>query len=307
MRFLATYIMRGRAQAMVVAAVSAALALLLMPLGWPLSWISAAAIGLVTLIQGPFEGLLATLGAAVLVGLLVFLSFGTPAPAFVFVLAAWLPAWLLTHFVRQSGALSLGLLAGAGLGLVLVLGAFVVLGDPAQAWHQYVNQVMLPALQQAGLDSASREQIKSELGRAAPILTGMLAAIVTLGWLVALMLARWWQAQLVRPEGFRREFHALRLGRSAALVGVLVAAAGALPGTVGTVAINLAWVVAVLFLMQGLAVVHALLAGQRSAAGWLVGLYGLLLIVPYSILLMAATGIADNWADFRRRVRAPRQ
>jgi len=307
MRFLATYIMRGRAQAMVVAAVCAALALLLMPLGWPLSWVSAAAVGLVTLVQGPLEGLLATLGAAVLVGLLVFFSFGTPAPALVFVLAAWLPAWLLTHFVRQSGSLSLGLLAGAGLGLLLVLGAYVVIGDPTQAWHQYVDQVMLPALQQAGLDSASRSQVKSELGRAAPILTGMLAAIMTLGWLVALMLARWWQAQLVRPEGFRQEFHGLRLGRSAAAVAILVAVGGVLPGGVGTVAVNLAWVLAVLFLFQGLAVVHGLLAGKPAVTGWLVGLYALLLIVPYSILLLAATGIADNWADFRRRRRGSRQ
>lgn len=308
MRFLATYIMRGRLQAVLVAAACAALALLLMPLGWPLSWVSAAVVGLVTLIQGPFEGLLSTLGAAVLVGLLVFLAFGTPEPAFMFVLAAWLPAWLLAHFVRQSGSLSLGLLVGAGLGAVLVVGAHLAIGDPAEAWRHYVDQVMLPTLQHAGVDSASQQQIKSELSRAAPVLTGILAAVMTLGWLVALLLARWWQAQLVRPEGFRREFHGLRLGRTMSVVGMLVVAvAAAVPGGLGTGAVNLAMVVAVLFLIQGLAVVHAILARQQASTGWLIGLYVLLLIVPHSILLLAAAGIADNWANFRARVGAPRE
>lgn len=305
MRFLAPYIMRGRLQAVLVTALCGLLALLLMPLTWPLSWLSAASVGLVTLVHGPFEGLLNALGATVLVGLLGLVSFGNPQLALGFVLAVWLPCWLLAHIVRRGGSLVLGLLAGAALGVILVLGVHAVVGDPTHAWREYVSQDLLPAMHQAGLDAASQHEIKSRLISAAPILTGMLAAFMTLGWMVALLLARWWQAQLVKPEGFRLEFHQLRLGRSAALGTLLVVAVAVLvSGGVGTAALNVLMVLAVLFLMQGLAVIHAVVAHQRSAVGWLIVLYVVLLLVPHSILLVAAGGIADNWADFRRRIGA---
>jgi len=317
MRFLATYIMRGRLQAMFVAALSGSLATLLwvlVPLSLPLSWASAAVVGLVTLVQGPFEGLLAVIGAAVLAGVLFTLGVGTPAPAFGLVLALWLPAWLVAHFVRLSGSLSLGLLAVAGVGVLIVLGVYLVVGDPTPLLHEFVKQDILAAADQSA-NNANQEQLKAAMDQLlVPTLTGRLVAGTMIGWIISLLLARWWQAQLVRPEGFRREFHGLRLGRSAAVAAVLLMVAPVVIPGGALVAKNLAWVVGVPFLMQGLAVVHGSLAQQRASTGWLIGLYMALFFSvlynvtsPYGVGLLAVVGLADNWVDFRARVGTPRE
>ncbi|HID49861.1 MAG TPA: signal recognition particle-docking protein FtsY [Chromatiales bacterium] len=71
MRLIAAFIMRGRWQAILATAGLAILALLLMPLSWPLTYLSSGAVGLVTLVQGPREGLLNAGGATALLAVLV--------------------------------------------------------------------------------------------------------------------------------------------------------------------------------------------------------------------------------------------
>jgi hypothetical protein len=53
MKALAAYMMRGRLQAMMAAAGLAVVSLLMMPLSWPVSLLSGAAVALAVLVQGP--------------------------------------------------------------------------------------------------------------------------------------------------------------------------------------------------------------------------------------------------------------
>jgi len=68
---------------------------------------------------------------------------------------------------------------------------------------------------------------------------------------------------------------------------------------VTTPALNLLVVLAVLYFLQGLAVVSAIIA-RLSYAGMLrLGLYLILIFQPYVSALLVAVGIFDLWGDFR--------
>lgn len=310
MRFLADYVMRGRMQAMFAAVLCAVASLLLMPLGWPLSYLSGAIVGLVTLVQGPREGVFNILGAALLMGILTAVGFGQPQLAFGFVLVVWLPVWLLATVLRQSVSLPAALLVAAGLGIVLVIGTYVVLKDPTAAWQAYFQvyfkTVVTPAFKQSGVNMSSLAAMEQAASQLADIMTGMVAAVLALGSIASLLLARAWQARLYRPGGFQQAFHALRLGQLAGAVaaGVFVLAAVLKAGTLANLADDLLFVVVAVFALQGLAVAHAVVKRRRASVGWLVGLYVLAALIPHVVLLLAAAGVVDNWMNFRSRLRA---
>lgn len=301
MRFLATLIMRGRLQAVLVTAATA----LLLP--GPLAYVSSAAVALVTLVQGPREGVLNALGAGVLVGLAAQLVAGSPLAAVDYALLIWLPAWLLAYVLRQTTWLSWALLGGVGLAMVVVVAAYVVLGDPAAVWQEFAEKVWIPALQQAGMDVAMTADFKAALAQASQVMTGTMAAFASLGLNLALLLARWWQSVLYRPGAFRDEFHALRFGRMAAgIAAIVLGLAVVAPDGAATVAANLLLVCASAFLLQGLAVAHDVVQRTRASVGWLVGLYVMLVLTLASmalgVWLLALIGWVDNWLDLRRRV-----
>jgi uncharacterized protein YybS (DUF2232 family) len=68
---------------------------------------------------------------------------------------------------------------------------------------------------------------------------------------------------------------------------------------VTTPALNLLVVLALLYFLQGLAVVSTIIARQGHAGLLRLGLYLLLLFQPYVSALVVALGIFDLWGDFR--------
>ena len=56
MRAIASYILRGKASAVLVACGFGVLSLMLPPLSWPAAYFSSAALALVVLVKGPKEG-----------------------------------------------------------------------------------------------------------------------------------------------------------------------------------------------------------------------------------------------------------
>ncbi|MCK7583114.1 MAG: DUF2232 domain-containing protein [Chromatiales bacterium] len=66
---------------------------------------------------------------------------------------------------------------------------------------------------------------------------------------------------------------------------------------------DLAPVLGLLLLLQGLAVVHRLRELRNANQGWLVALYVLLVFfMPQMALLLISLGLIDLWADIRARV-----
>ncbi|MFB3116292.1 MAG: DUF2232 domain-containing protein, partial [Gammaproteobacteria bacterium] len=146
------------------------------------------------------------------------------------------------------------------------------------------------------------EQYQEVLERAAPAMNAMMASGMTISLVVATFLSRWWQSALFNPGGFRTEFYALRLPNVViflTLMGIgLLYTSGGQPGSAG---LDILVVVIVLYLFQGLASVHRIVAAKSMPRGWLIMMYVLLLLVPQAVLLIACLGLVDSWMINRNK------
>jgi len=303
MKALAAYVMRGRLQAISAAAGLAIVSLLLIPLSWPLSFLSGAAIALVVLVQGLKEGMFTALGATLMLVLIVTLTMAMPMMAGVYAVMVWLPAWLLAAILLHSRSLALAMKVGALLGIGVVLAVYAVIPDPAGLWYEHFTQQVLPIMEQAGVVLNKAPDFETQLREAAKIMTGTTVAFSVLGMWLSLLIARSWQAVLYRPEGFREEFRSLKLGQQSALFVALVALLATFTeGMLNELAMNTLMVLLMLFMFQGLAVSHSLINQYQQSRAWIVGMYLVLVFtLPHGLVLFAMMGWLDNGFDFRKR------
>ena len=297
MKALAGYIVSGRWQAVLVAATSGVLGMLLLPF----SCLGAATVSLVTLHVGIVSGLqvmaLATAGA-----LLLYLLAGVKAAFLIsMVLLLWLPCWLVSGVLQQTRELGYALKVTSLFGACMLLLAYVLLGNPVPAWLEILKAVAV-LFEENGLvvQGLSDQQLMSDV---AGLMTGVVLAWLVLGIIASLLLGRWWQSVVVHPGAFREEFGSLRLGYAAGLLtlGVMLLAQ-LTEGTGSEFAAQLAMILLVPYLLVGLAIIHSLMHQAGLGRGWLVAVYALLGLVPQSMLLLAGAGLLDTWIDFRRRL-----
>ena len=303
MRAIAAFIMRGRLQAIIVAAGMALLGGLFPP-GWLLS---GGVVGLVTLVQGPREGMLNAFAATSIVVLLSGVLALQPAmqAAGIFVML-WLPiVWLLALVLYQSRSLALTLLITAVLGGAIVMAVYALVDAPAQWWYSHVIEQLLPLMKQAGMEIPDQAAFEADMRDASRIMTGTLAAIISFGLAVSLLIARWWQSEVTRPGAFGDEYRNLRLGATAAVItALLVVPAWITNGGFAEITSNLLIVALVLFMFQGLALGHAVVKQFGNNPAWLVVMYVVIVFsMPYGLLFAAVLGVLDNWFDFRARFR----
>ncbi len=296
MSMLARFIMAGRAQAVMFASLTAMLALIVPLVGL----LSAAAVGLISLRLGLREGLLSSLWATLACSLLGWLVFGQPWISAGFLLGLWLPLLALGALVRATRSLETGIQAALGFGLLALALAYALLGDPQMRWQELLRPALESMDAATGLDPARVPQILKALSA---WMTGALAAGVWLQVVLALLLARWWQALLYNPGGFRREFHALQVAAPLVWLALvlflwLAVQRAEAPNPIRDLGVMLF----PLFVLQGLAVAHAVVTRSGMSTAWLVALYLLLfLAMPYAELLLGLVGLGDRWLRFRTR------
>ncbi|GLZ85323.1 hypothetical protein Pres01_13740 [Metapseudomonas resinovorans] len=283
MRALAEFIMRGRMQATLVVAGAAALPLMF--------WLSAAAGCLVLLRRGVNDAL--GIIAWALLPALGWWYFGEPRTLMVLVGALGLALVL-----RSSVSWTRVLMISVALGLLygLVLGA--VFREPIAAMAGELQKLMPQVM--GGVYSQLADDERARLGAmVAPVLTGLIAALLQLVSVLSLTLGRYWQAALYNPGGFGSEFRALKLPPALAF-GLL--AAMLLGPNLGLELAMLTPICSVPLAFAGLALVHGL-AKQGGLAGfWLVGLYvSLLLFMQLIYPLLVVLAIVDSLIDFRGR------
>ncbi|MFI8745583.1 hypothetical protein ACIGKL_10545 [Pseudomonas sp. NPDC077186] len=284
MRALAEFIMRGRMQATLVVVGSAAMPLLF--------WLSAAAGSLVLLRRGANDAL--GILAWAMLPAIAWWYFGEPRTALVLVGALGLALLL-----RAGWSWNRILLSSVALGLVygLVLGA--VFREPIEAMAGELHK-LLPTM----LDGVHQQMSVDERARLealiAPVLTGLLAALLQILSLLSLILGRYWQALLYNPGGFGREFRALRLPLPQAL---LLLAGMLLGPNLGPQLAMLTPLCSVPLLFAGIALVHGLVEKGGLGRFWLVGLYiTLLLFMQLIYPLLVVLAIVDSLFDFRGRL-----
>jgi hypothetical protein len=298
MKKLAAFIMAGRLQAVTAAVGFLALALVLPPF----AVLSGAAIALVTLRLGAKQGL-TILGLACLVLALMWWPLtGQPMSGLVVGLSLWLPSTVIAIVLWRTVSWTRALQAAIGFGAGLIVAVHVWVAEPERAWQRILELGVAPALEQSGM---SPGEIETTIAQFAGVMTSLVAMSIVLSMIGSLLIARYWQAALYNPGGFREEFQELRFG----LWPSLVVAAALLIGASGVqIAIELAVVILIGYFLHGLAVVHALARILGWHVGWLIGLY--LLMIPLSVQIMAllaAIGAIDAFADLRTRVAASRK
>ena len=294
LKALAEFIMQGLPQAVLATVGFAVLAMVLPPLGV----VSTAVVALVALREGATQSVYVVVVSAVVLAVMMLLMHQPPVWGLLAGLVQWVPLLLLGLLLRYTTNWTITLQAALIFCLVAVLMVYLWVPDVPGLWESLLDKFARPALEKAGMPA---EQINEALQYSTGILTGVFAASLLLTMLLSLMLARAMQAAIFNPGGFSLEFRELRFGVWPAAVSVLLllvmmVSEATLPGELITVAV-------VAFFIQGLAVIHGLVAQQGMMRGWLVGVYVLLavLLTPV-ILLLAGLGWADAIVDFRRRL-----
>lgn len=291
MNFLATYIMRGRIQAMIVAS-SLALLSLMMP---PVSVVSSAAVALVTLRRGAFEGLTVLVCSSVAAGLLGFLAIGNYQFALLYVMVLWLPVWLISIVLREGQHLSLAVEIAILIGVLGVIGFYLFTSEPAVMWKAVLSQ-MVPA-------DAPVADIQRTIDVLAHYMTGVVAAGSVFGLLFGLFLGRWWQANLYNPGGFKQEFLSLDTKPRLSLGSIVVVAiASASPGVISEVAWNVSILLFVLYTVTGTSVLHTVFSKMKLGRYMVPMLYITLFLIPHAMLLVALVGLSDPWLDLRKKI-----
>ncbi len=290
MRGLAEYIMRGRREAILAVAIPAAIPLLF--------WLSAAAVALVVLRRGLSDAL--PILAWGLLPAVVWAVVGDLTPLLVIAGSAGLAAVL-----RQGNDWVRVLLLAVPLGVAFALALLTALNEPLQALASGFREMLPELLESMGvqLDEAGRAALLSRLDELLiPVLGGVLGAMHALMALLGLMIARYWQAGLYNPGGFRQEFHQLRLPPLASIgLLVLVILAPQWP----SLAI-LSPVASVPLLLAGFALVHGVVGARNLGKGWLIGTYVLfVLFVRFAYPLIMFLAFVDSLFDFRSRLRRP--
>ncbi len=235
----------------------------------------------------------ALIAAAVL--LTVSLLFGVSIVSMTaLIVGTWVPVLLLAMLLLVARSLTLTMQVSVIVTVVALLGFYVVVDDPAAFWQPYV-------LQMTELARQNNLQLNTELF-SAEVMTISAALAFWMLYIIGLLLGYALYRRLPRETGEFGRFRDLNFGRVIALT---LALASVLAFLVDVASLqNVAFVLFVMFWVQGLAIVHWLHGQGMLPLAALIAVYALL---PFlQVLLMTALavfGYTDAWFEFRRRMK----
>ncbi|CAN7710909.1 hypothetical protein [Pseudomonas sp. GL-B-26] len=284
MRAIAEFIMRGRMQATLVVAGCATLPLLY--------WLGAAA-GCLVLLRRGLKDALGVLALGLLPALIWWLYSDDPRALLVL-----LGSWSLALVLRASESWNRVLLVSIAMGVVFSVVLGTIFGPQIEMLAQALIKVM-PSLLGDVYQKLSVDEQAHFASLIAPVLTGLIAALLQIVSVLSLLVGRYWQALLYNPGGFGREFRAIRFPL---LPAMLLLACMLLGPNIGPQMAMLTPLCSVPLVFAGLALIHGLVAQKRLARFWLVGLYVTLLLFMQLIYpLLVVLAIVDSLIDFRGR------
>src|SRR5690554_608541 len=275
MRALAQYAMNGRRQAILASGLCA-----LIPM---LNLLTRTVVALVCLRHGLREALVVAAWAGL--PLLGWAVGGDMIPLVLLVGVVGL-AVVLRNTASWSYTLLAAILVGVGSELVLRL-------------RPDILAVMVEVLEAFFASNAAGELPEMEPEVLRSLLISLFGVMHMFLAICLLMLARWWQAGLYNPGGFRQEFHQLRFEPRIAilLLGMFLVASFAGTALSG-------WVM--YFMMPlffaGLALIHGIVGVKKLSWLWLLAFY-MLMLNPLVAQLLSIAAVFDSWYDFRSRVR----
>ncbi|MBB1485246.1 hypothetical protein [Oceanospirillum sediminis] len=279
MRFIATYALTSRTNAIIATAMGAAIPMCF--------WVAAAVVGLITLRKGSQEGSTVMLWGSL--PAVFWLSQGDPTPALV-IIGVMLMAMVLRSTVSWSQTLVAGAVMGAITGSTVEWLPPEIMSQLAELGREMISG-------SEGLAEQAGIQLDQFLINT---FTGMISAFHTLVMALSLILARWWQAREFNPGGFQLEFHQLRLSVWSALTLGIVIVFGA-----GVTPEALKWIpsLTIPLALACIALVHGVVTIKQLSKTWLTVFYVLLFIMGHSLyVFMIFVAFLDSALNFRQRL-----
>ena len=271
MRGLAEYVMTGRRQATI-----AVLLLGLIPL---VNLLNPVVVGLMALRKGLQE-----------VGILFAWA--------VLPVGAWAVAGDVVPLIMLIGITSLALLLRETESWEFTLLAAIAVGISVEVYFRVQPAVIDALMAQLQLYVQSGSAQDLQLNAVRSVMLSVIGAVYMCLAVLLLMTARWMQALLFNPGGFRTEFHGLRIERRVAL-GLIAAALISGSGAFVPEAWTLYFLMPLVF--AGIALIHAIVTMRKLPVMLLVTFY-IVLMLPAAVQLLVLLALLDSWFDIRSRL-----
>jgi len=260
---------------------------------------SGAVMVLLVLHHGVRRAMMYALLAAAVLALMALLSGGS-APQMAFAaLMSWLPAYVLAALLGNWRSLTLTLQVSVIAASVGLLGFYAVLGDPSLFWSSWLADEAAMLFREMGLHEQAAALVENQAAIAQQMTVLFVFTIWSLYAFGLLLGYALYSASLEQKSDFGR-FCDLNFGRVLALIMAVASVAAVLSGAVWLR--NFAFLVFVVFWIQGLAILHWLHAERRFPAVLLVVVYALIpLLSALPVLSFAVVGYTDAWFGYRTR------
>lgn len=271
MRGLAEYVMTGRRQAII-----AVMLLGLIPL---VNLLNPVVVGLIALRKGLQE-------------VVVIFAWA------ILPLGAWAVAGDVVPLIMLIGITGLAVLLRETESWEFTLLAAIAVGVCVEVYFRLQPAVIDALMQQLDLYLQASNPQGLQIEEVRDVMLSVIGAVYMFLSIVLLMLARWMQAVLYNPGGFKQEFHSLRVEQKVALALIVIMLLSSF-GIVVPEAWVLYFVLPLLF--SGIALTHAVVAKKKLSSMWLVTFY-ILLMLPVVVQILVLLALVDSWYDFRSRL-----
>ncbi|WP_342228016.1 DUF2232 domain-containing protein [Rickettsiella endosymbiont of Rhagonycha lignosa] len=282
----ASYIMRGRRQAVIVG-----LLFTILPL---FGWVSNVIVSLVTLRKGAKEGAIVLLW--IILPAVVVASLGNRLIILYGIIGGSLFTYVLALVLRQTQSWKAVLTASLLIGLFAVLLVHAWIPNITEVWvNQFGHYALMVKNQFNVVVDTARLQFFAKFA------TGFQVAFITLSGLINLILARGFQSMLYNPGQLRPELKTVRLSLWEVLILLVIGLLSFLGIVMAQDAIS---VVGLIFILAGLSVVHALADLRNVANKWIFLFYVLLVVFfPYVAAALVIFAVVDSVFNLRYRLK----
>lgn len=282
----ASYVMRGRRQAVIVG-----LLFTILPL---FGWMSNVIVSLVTLRKGAKEGAIVLLW--VILPAVVVAGLGNRLIILYGIIGGSLFTYVLALVLRQTQSWKAVLTASLLLGLLAVLLVHAWIPNITEVWVNQFNHYAVLIKNQFDITvNTARLQLFSKFA------TGFQVAFITLSVLINLILARGFQSMLYNPGQLRPELKNVRLSLWEVLVFLLIGISSFFGVAMAQDALP---VIGLIFVLAGISIFHAMADLKNVTHKWIFLFYVLLgVFFPYVAIVLIIFAIIDSLFNLRFRLK----
>ncbi len=298
LRRISDFVLESRRNAMAAAFICA-----FIPFIGSLSIVIAA---FVTLRKGIYEGTLVVIAATlpVLIGYWIYPGSESEmglsvTQVLVMMLTLNGLTWLFAVWLRQFSSWSLLLELVALLGIVTVSLVHYLYPDIQAFWTKQLTSYFTQVMQASNAGPPDEMAMKNVIEFMKRYLTGAIVIFITFNALLQVFLARWWQSIVFNPGGLRKELYQIRLSYAAGIVFIV----GLVCSYWGNdLIVDIMPILYLVFGLAGFSLLHAVISTRKTGWIWIAVMYGMLILTPVIVVLIAMLALIDTLVDFRSRL-----